>query len=290
MTTRDLNSGATINVSDPIQVFPDLGAGETRPLSCTINPDSTISGRATPEQLRATCRVRTTYRLLGSTLVDRASVADEVAAFDQSKPDGPGYCKAQCEAGNGNCLDLGSRHAQVAAPFVALMKAAATTNRTSIPIEEIYASMDVSQPGTCKRGPITISGDTIRNEGESRCGIAGSSIAALSSNISQRDKLALLRGPFDVNVDLDKSIEMTRSPAMVASQPGFIGAFGDADRALYLSFAKSPLAFEFGPEVNRLNELYGGYVRDVSYGRRSDGGKILIMSTPRGCVKVNAEW
>jgi hypothetical protein len=290
VTTRDLQTDAPINVSEVIQAVPDLAPGERRDLGCTVTPDQAVTASTPLARLTAVCRIRNEYVLKGSQLSDRAMFSEEVASYDKSKATGAGYCRAQCESGqNPNCLDLGNRHSRVAAPLMALLDAANTQGRDSVSVAEIYKSMGV-RPGEtkCKRGDLEITANTVVNRGDTRCSIDRSSIAALSSDLPVQDKLALLWGPFDAHVEIDKTLRMTRVPSLEPGAKGFTGEFRDAEEAIYISFQKSPLAMQYGPEIEKLNQYFGGYVRDLSYGKRTGGGRILIMSTPRGCIRMDA--
>lgn len=290
VVSRDLQTNNQINVSDVIQAVPDLGPGERRDLGCTVTPDEAVTASTPLARVAAVCRIRNEYDLKGSQLVDRAMFTEDVAAYDKSNAAGPGYCQAQCKSGsNPNCLDLGNRHATVAAPLIALLDAANTNGREEVAIAEIYKAMGAHpSESKCKRGDIKISTNEVVNRGDTRCSIDRSSIAALNSDIPAQDKLALLWGPFDTHVEIDKVLRMTKVQSPQPGDKGFSGEFRDADESIYMSFSKSPLAMQFGPEIEKLNQYFGGYVRNLSYGRRAGGGRILVLSTPRGCIRMDA--
>ena len=288
VTTSD--QGGVINESLPIQVDPDLGPGERREKGCTLSPDRTIEAGASREELERVCRIRTEMRIVSSVVLDRPAARNRDAIVGKDLAESPEYCRMQCTSGEqGICLDLGRRHANLAAPFLALLDAAQSSNRSVIPISDVYRAAGISSTGDqCKRGDIHIANDRVTNSGAAACAIDRSSLAMLlSQNADEAQKFAALTGPFDTRLEIPKDVIMSRR-ADLAGTTGYSGTFPDSAKAFYLAFREAPLNLSLAPEVAGLNEKFGGYVRDISYARTDTGRRIVVLSTPRGCVSLDA--
>lgn len=278
VASRIIGSNTPYNWT-PLNV-PDLGPGDTFPLGCSVIPDQSAGGE---------CRIEARWTIAGSVYRDRIGFAEDQVAVAPADRDGPTFCRAQCEVGNPNCFDLGNTNARLARRFVTLLEAAHQTNRDRISIAEIYQSMGADpNEAQCRRDDILISPTHVTNSGPNNCVLARTSVAALFSDLTFGEKLALLRGPFDGWLEIDRDVVMTRRPTALHDGLGTYGVFEDAERGLSIGFLAPPLSAGPDPDIDRLNELYSGFIRDIFYfERQASGVRAIGLSTTRGCISMS---
>jgi len=289
--TFDLQTNTPINVSPPLQtgrIEPDQLKDIN---SCTVTPDSSFRGTVTAENAAAVCRIKSEYEILESVLLDRVSYKENYVPIAEADVMGPAYCKAQCEANNENCYNLGPGEAKLSAALIGLLDSATQTNATKISAKDLYGAYGAQVPtGVCARGDTIISNTTVVNEGVEACYINGASVAALYSSLSTGEKIAMLTRPVDTSITISKRLELTKSPSsQFANGLGTFGLFQNSEQSIDIYFKRSPLSTTTPEEIAEMNSYFAGYVRDITYFIRPQNGRRAIsISTPRGCIAVDA--